>query len=307
MSFEVAAEAYDRFMGRYSALLSPQLADLAGVTVGTHVLDVGCGPGALVGELVARVGADQVTAADPSEPFVTAARTRYPGVTVAQAPAERLPFDDDAFDVALAQLVVHFMQDPVAGLREMARVTRGGGVVAASVWDLAGGRAPLSVYWEAARSVDAGAIDESGLAGTREGHLAELFAAAGLRELEETTQTVRSEFATFDEWWEPYTLGVGPAGAHAAGPRPRAAGARPRGVPRPAPRAAVHGDRDRLGRARRRLSARGPGPKRARAGKSRTTATIDADQPWTRAASATSRSSPTSTTGSRRSRTGSSS
>ena len=81
MSFEVAAEAYDRFMGRYSALLSPQLADLAGVTGGTRVLDVGCGPGALVGELVARVGADLVTAADPSEPFVAAARTRYPGVT----------------------------------------------------------------------------------------------------------------------------------------------------------------------------------------------------------------------------------
>ena len=217
MSFEVAAEAYDRFMGRYSALLSPQLADLAAVTAEAHVLDVGCGHGALVGELVARVGADRVTAADPSEPFVTAARARYPGVTVEQAPAERLPFDDDAFDVALAQLVVHFMQDPVAGLREMARVTRDGGVVAASVWDLAGGRAPLSVYWEAAHSVAAGTIDESGLAGTREGHLSGLFAAAGLRELEETTQTVRSEFATFDEWWEPYTLGVGPAGAHAAG------------------------------------------------------------------------------------------
>ena len=217
MSFEVAAEAYDRFMGRYSALLSPQLADLAGVTVGTQVLDVGCGPGALVGELVARVGADHVTAADPSEPFVTAARTRYPGVTVEQASAEHLPFDDGGFDVALAQLVVHFMHDPVAGLREMARVTRGGGVVAASVWDLAGGRAPLSVYWEAVHSVDAGTIDESGLAGTREGHLAGLFAAAGLVELEETTQTVHSEFATFDEWWEPYTFGVGPAGAHAAG------------------------------------------------------------------------------------------
>jgi len=96
----------------------------------------------------------------------------------------------------------------------MVRVTRGGGVVAASVWDLAGGRAPLSVYWEAAHSVDAGTIDESGLAGTREGHLAGLFSAAGLREREETTQTVRSEYATFDEWWEPYTLGVGPAGAY---------------------------------------------------------------------------------------------
>ena len=217
VSFEVAAEAYDRFMGRYSALLSPQLADLAGVAAGQRVLDVGCGPGALLGVLVERVGEDHVTAVDPSEPFVRAARERFPGVEVEHAPAERLPFADDAFDVALAQLVVHFMDDPVAGLREMARVTRSGGIVAASVWDLAGGRAPLSVYWDAAREVDAGAIDESGLAGTHQGQLAALFADAGLTETEEGTETVRSEYATFDEWWEPYTLGVGPAGAHAAG------------------------------------------------------------------------------------------
>ena len=217
MSFTVAAGAYDRFMGRYSVPLAPLFADHAGIGAAGYVLDVGCGPGALTGELVERLGAEAVTAVDPSEPFVEAARERHPGVRVEQSPAERLPFADATFDAALAQLVVHFMRDPVGGLREMARVTRGGGVVAASVWDLAGGRAPLSVYWEAASSVDAGAIDESGLAGTREGHLAGLFAAAGLRELEETTQTVRSEFATFDEWWEPYTLGVGPAGAHAAG------------------------------------------------------------------------------------------
>jgi SAM-dependent methyltransferase len=217
VSFEVAAEAYDRFMGRYSAHLSPQLADLAGVAVGQRVLDVGCGPGALLGELVERVGSDHVAAVDPSEPFVRAARERFPGVAIEQAPAERLPFADDAFDVALAQLVVHFMAEPVAGLREMARVTRAGGVVAASVWDLAGGRAPLSVYWDAAHEVDPGAIDEAGLAGTREGDLAGLFADAGLTEIEDATETVRSEYATFDEWWEPYTLGVGPAGTHAAG------------------------------------------------------------------------------------------
>ena len=160
---------------------------------------------------------DDVTAVDPSEPFVRAARERFPGVAVEHAPAERLPFADDSFDAALAQLVVHFMDDPVAGLREMARVTRSGGVVAASVWDLAGGRAPLSVYWDAAHEVDAGAIDESGLAGTHQGELAGLFADAGLTEIEEGIETVRSEYATFDEWWEPYTLGVGPAGAHAAG------------------------------------------------------------------------------------------
>jgi len=102
-------------------------------------------------------------------------------------------------------------------LREMARVTRTDGVVAASVWDLAGGRAPLSVFWEAARALDPGAQGESAFSGTREGHLAELFAAAGLREIDGPTQTVHVEYATFDEWWEPYTLGVGPAGAYVAG------------------------------------------------------------------------------------------
>src|SRR6186997_2839610 len=154
MSFDVAAERYDRFMGRYSALLSTQMADLAGVTVGQRALDVGCGPGALTTELVARLGAEAVAAVDPSEPFVAAARARHPGVDVRQASAERLPFDSGSFDAALAQLVVHFMADPVAGLAEMARVTRREGVVAACVWDHAGGQGPLSVFWDAARVLE---------------------------------------------------------------------------------------------------------------------------------------------------------
>ena len=217
MSFDVAAEAYDRFMGRYSVHLSPQLAELAEVEHGQQVLDVGCGPGALTAELVARLGPESVTAADPSEPFVEAARARHPGVVCVQAPAERLPFADGRFDAALAQLVVHFMTDPVAGLREMARVTRAGGVVAASVWDLAGGRAPLSVFWDAVRAVDPGARGESGFSGSREGHLAELFREAGLREIRQETQIVEREHLTFEDWWEPYTFGVGPAGAYLAG------------------------------------------------------------------------------------------
>ena len=143
MTFVVAAESYDRFMGRYSVQLGPQLATFAGVIAGMRALDVGCGPGALTSVLVDRVGADQVSAVDPSPPFVEAVRARYPGVTVLQASAESLPFPDRAFDAAIAQLVVHFMADPVAGLAEMARVTRPGGVVAASVWDHAGGLGPL--------------------------------------------------------------------------------------------------------------------------------------------------------------------
>jgi SAM-dependent methyltransferase len=217
VSFDVAAESYDRFMGRYSALLSPQLADFAGVRGGQRVIDVGCGPGALTAELVNRVGPANVTAVDPSEPFVAAARARHPGVEVHQSSAESLPFADDAFDAACAQLVVHFMSDPVAGLAEMARVTRPDGVVAACVWDHAGGQGPLSTFWDAARELQPGVHDESDLAGARQGHLGELFAAAGLRDIEETSLAARLEHQTFEEWWEPYTRGVGPAGSFVAG------------------------------------------------------------------------------------------
>ena len=217
MTFAVEAEAYDRFMGRYSAPLAPQLADFAGVSAGQQVVDVGCGPGALTRELVDRVGADAVSAADPSESFVAAIRERYPAVSVQHASAERLPFEDDTFDAALAQLVVHFMADPEAGLAEMSRVTRPGGVVAACVWDHAGGGGPLSAFWDVARELDPTAHDESELAGVRDGHLVELLEAAGLRAAEQTTLSVSVEHPTFDEWWEPFTLGVGPAGAYVAG------------------------------------------------------------------------------------------
>ncbi|MGZ4270886.1 MAG: class I SAM-dependent methyltransferase [Solirubrobacteraceae bacterium] len=217
MTFDVAADAYDRFMGRYSASLSPQLADLARVQAGQRALDVGCGPGALTAELVGRLGADAVAAADPSQPFVEAARQRHPGVEVVLAGAEDLPFDDGAFDVALAQLVVSFMSDPAAGLAEMRRVTRAGGIVAACVWDYAGGTSPLAPFWRAVAELDPGARDESGLPGAREGQLAALFEAAGLDDVEGDELWVRVEHARFDDWWEPFTLGVGPAGAHVAG------------------------------------------------------------------------------------------
>jgi SAM-dependent methyltransferase len=217
VSFAVAADSYDRFMGRYSVPLAPQLADFAGVAAGQRVLDVGCGPGALTAELVGRLGPAAVSAVDPSEPFVAAARERHPGVNVQRASAEQLPFPDQEFDAALAQLVVHFMADPVAGLGEMARVTRPRGVVAACVWDHGGGQGPLSTFWDAARKLDPDVDDESQLPGAREGHLAELFEAAGLEEIEETALSVSVEHPSFDEWWEPFTLGVGPAGGFTAG------------------------------------------------------------------------------------------
>ena len=216
MSFEVAAHAYGRFMGRFSEPLAGPFADLAWVTAPQRALDVGCGPGALTGELVRRLGAQDVSALDPSASFVAAAAARFPEATVVNGVAESLPFADDSFDVTLAQLVVHFMADPVLGLSQMARVTRPGGTIAACVWDHAGDHGPLRVYWRAVRDLDPAAEDESRLAGTQEHELPELLAAAGLTDVEPATLQVAVHFRDVDDWWEPYTLGVGPAGAHVA-------------------------------------------------------------------------------------------
>jgi SAM-dependent methyltransferase len=215
--FDVAATAYDGFMGRWSRLLARPFADAAGVAPGMRVLDVGCGTGALTAELARRVGGGGVVAVDPSASFVAASASRLPDVDVRQASAERLPFADGTFDAALAQLVVHFMADPVAGIAEMRRVTRPGGVVAACVWDYAGDRGPLGVFWDAARVVRPSVRDESTLAGTRDGSLVELLETAGLAQVTQSVLSVTIDHPTFGAWWEPFTMGAGPAGAFVAG------------------------------------------------------------------------------------------
>lgn len=216
MSFDVPAAAYDRFMGRFSEPLAPVFADFADVHAGQSVLDVGCGPGALTTVLVDRLGADAVSAVDPSESFVAAVTGRLPGTRILHGAAEDLPFSAAGFDRCLAQLVVHFMADPVAGLREMGRVTREDGVVAACVWDHSGEGGPLSLFWRAARDVDPAVRTESHLPGSREGQLEELAGAAGLRDIVSDRLVLRVRFEDFDDWWEPYTYGVGPAGQYVA-------------------------------------------------------------------------------------------
>lgn len=218
MAFNVVGGAYQRFMGEFSDLLSASFADLADVTKGSgqRAADVGCGPGALSAELVARLGPGSVAAADPSPSFVASVRERLPGVDVRRAVAEDLPWADDLFDAALAQLVVHFMSDPVAGIVEMARVTRPGGVVGACVWDHGGARGPLAHFWRAARELDPSVDDESARAGVHSGDLVGILEAAGLLEVEEHELLARRPYAGFDDWWEPYLLGVGPAGDHVA-------------------------------------------------------------------------------------------
>lgn len=217
VSFEVSADAYGRFMGRFSRPLAEQFVELAGIEAGQRVLDVGCGSGALTAVLVGRVGVDNVSAVDPSESFVEAVRTTYPSMDIRRTGAESLPFEDRTFDAVLAQLVVHFMSDPVTGIAEMARTTASGGVVAACVWDHAGGNGPLAAFWSAVRALDPSAPDESHLPGVREGHLEQLFRAAGLTDVSSSSLTVAVPHSSFEDYWDPFTLGVGPAGAYVAG------------------------------------------------------------------------------------------
>lgn len=217
MEFTSGAQHYDRFMGRYTPSLAIALADAAGVEPGMRVLDVGCGPGGLAGELAGRVGAENVAAIDPAAQFAAACAERNPGADVRVGVAEELPWGDAEFDAALSSLVIGFMSDPDRGIREMARVTRPGGTVAVCMWDIAGGRMTmLRLFWTAARAVDPSAGGENHLAGIAEGDIAARFERAGLRDVESGTLSAGADYAGFDDFWEPFTHAVGPAGQYLA-------------------------------------------------------------------------------------------
>jgi SAM-dependent methyltransferase len=204
-------------MGRYSWPLAHEFARAAGVAAGERVVDVGCGTGALTSVLSELVGPGHVAAADPSEPFVDRCRANVPGADVRVGPAEALPFADGSFDRALAQLVFHFVGDPAAAAREMMRVTRHGGTVAACVWDFTGGMTMLRAYWDSARELDSNAPDEIERFGGRPGQLAALWHEVGLRDVTDSLLAVSSRYDDFDELWQSFLGGAaGPVGAHIA-------------------------------------------------------------------------------------------
>jgi SAM-dependent methyltransferase len=220
VTFRVAAAAYDRHVGRYGKELAERLCAVAAVGPGQSVLDVGCGPGALTAVLSGLVGPGRVSAVDPSETFVEACRTRVPGADVRVAAAEALPFADASFDAVLSQLVINFMTDAEAGVREMRRVTRPGGTVAAAVWDYAGGMTLLRSFWDSV-----GAVDPEGAPSRDEGHtmrycdeseLSGLWESTGLAGVRTGALSVSAGYDSFDDLWEPFEAGVGPSGAYAA-------------------------------------------------------------------------------------------
>jgi SAM-dependent methyltransferase len=208
--FSGSSDAYDRFMGPYSTQLRSRFADFAGVRAPQRALDVGAGTGALTEELVARLGEDNVAAAEPSADFAAALRARFPHVDVRKAPAEKLPWEADSFDSSLAQLVVIFVDDAPLATQELARVTRPGGVVGTCMWEVDGVEMmnPL-------REVRKRFQPEGSSPATEyrdEASLRSLFEGAGLRDVETTRLEVSVEYETVDELWEPAIHAGGPGG-----------------------------------------------------------------------------------------------
>jgi SAM-dependent methyltransferase len=219
-TFLAPAGAYDRHIGRYGPSLAAGLIAEAGVAPGSRALDVGCGPGALTAALAAALDADAVAAVDPSPPFVEACRARVPGADVRLAAAEELPFADGAFDAVLSQLVVNFMADAPAGVREMRRVARPHGAVAACVWDYADGMTLLRRFWDAALAVDpegAPAHDEGRVMRYCSApELEALWREAGVGDVRTGALEAAASYEGFDALWEPLERGVAPSGAYAA-------------------------------------------------------------------------------------------
>jgi SAM-dependent methyltransferase len=213
-TFRVSGSAYDRLVGRYSPALAAAMADAARIRPGKRALDVGCGPGALTAELASRLGAEHVSAVDPSAPFLEECRSRNPGVDVREGRAETLPFEDASFDAVLAQLVLHFVGDPAAAAAEMRRVLRPGGIAAACVWDFGEGMRVLRAFWDAALAIDPTAPDErSTMRFGRDGEIAWLFVESGLRDVTSGALHVAADYDDFDDLWAGFASGVGPSGA----------------------------------------------------------------------------------------------
>jgi SAM-dependent methyltransferase len=211
------SDGYERFMGRWSRRLAPLFVTFAGVTEGDRVLDVGSGTGALA-VTAAAIESVQVTGIERSPAYVRYAgdNAEADGVRFEIGDAMSLPFSDDAFDRTLSMLVLNFVPDPAAALRQMIRVTRPGGVVAAAVWDYGDGMQMLRTFWGYAVALDPDAAprDERHMPLCIRGALADLWRTHGLRDIDEQPLTIDMAFASFDDYWQPFLCGQGPAGVY---------------------------------------------------------------------------------------------
>jgi SAM-dependent methyltransferase len=217
--------AYEVFLGRWTRELAPLLLDFAAFQPDGALLDVGTGTGSLARAMAARWPSRQVLGTDVAEPYVAFARARArangrsPQFEIGDATA--LQYGDSAFAGTAAQLVLNFVPNASLALREMRRVTRSGGIVAAAVWDFRGGLVYQRLFWDTAAGLDPKAADArdrlfSGALALPEG-LPKLFGETGLVDVQRGSLTIRMNYASFDDYWEPLLGGQGPVGTYIVG------------------------------------------------------------------------------------------
>lgn len=214
------AEAYERFMGRWSRIVAPRFVDFTGLPEQGRILDVGSGTGSLAFAIGKRYGRARILGIDPSAEYVAYAASRNPfpgraGFEVGDA--QQLRFPGGSFDAALSLLVFNFIPDPKKALLEVRRVTRPGGRISAAIWDYGAGMRMLRTFWDAVVSMDpdAGKLDEKHMPLCRAGELSALWSECGLQNVREQPIGIRMRFESLADYWEPFLLGQGPAGSYA--------------------------------------------------------------------------------------------
>jgi SAM-dependent methyltransferase len=207
------AEQYEQYMGRWSRLAAAAFLRWLGLPAGEQWLEVGCGTGALTATIVAEAAAASLLAMDSSRRFLSRARQAVPGARFAAATVERLPLADQQVDAILSGLALNFFPDQQAALRELRRVVRPGGTIAAYMWDYAQGMGMLRTFWDAATALDPAAreLDEGRRFPQQDGALATLFAVSGLRAVATAALEVEQHYSDFDDYWQPFLDGPGPA------------------------------------------------------------------------------------------------
>ncbi|WP_372875244.1 class I SAM-dependent methyltransferase [Pseudomonas sp.] len=210
---------YEQYVGRWSRQVAPRFLSWLNIPPGRRWLDVGCGTGALCAAITAHCSPSSVAGVDPSEGFIQAARADLAGrVTLHLGSATAIPLDDASVDVVVSGLALNFIPDQHAALLEMARVTGKSGTIGAYVWDYAGKMELMRFFWDAASELDpyAAKLDEGArFPLCRREALATLFASTGLQQVEVAPIDIATPFADFDDYWQPFLGGQGPAPAYA--------------------------------------------------------------------------------------------
>jgi SAM-dependent methyltransferase len=210
---------YERYVGRWSRRVAPLFLAWLRVPAGRRWVDIGCGTGALCAAILDRCSPSSVAGVEPSEGFLATATENLAGrAALHQGSATAIPLPDASADAVVSGLVLNFVPETKGALAEMSRVARDGGTIGAYVWDYAGKMALMRYFWDAAAALDpdAAKLDEGPrFPLCRPEALAAQFTGAGLKDVEVTSIDIPTVFESFDDYWQPFLGGQGPAPAYA--------------------------------------------------------------------------------------------